>query len=368
MTTTVKFRAERDNLLNLIATPARAAMSRGYSLPVLSGVKVEAANNRLAVTGTDLELTITASGDAPTDTPGTVVLPARLTTDIVRSLEPGVVTVTVENESCRIEGGRSNFDVRVLPVDEFPRLPVPDTSAGTVVDAQEFAKALTQIVPAASTDDARPILTGVLLSEHEGNLRLVATDSYRLATRDLPGVGPLQNEDVNVPAHALAEANRLIGKNDKLTVVFDTRSVTFAVGDTVLTSVLIEGEFPPYKRLIPDSHPNSLTVERQHFIEAVSRVSLLAKEATPIRMAMSADGVELRAITQDVGEAVEPVDGIFTGTDLTCAFNAHYMRQGLESCTGDTVTLFTNDALKPALLRSQSDPTFTYLLMPVRVS
>jgi DNA polymerase-3 subunit beta len=368
MTTTVQFRGERDTLLATITNPGRAAATRGYSLPVLTGLRVEAANNRIAVTGTDLELTITASGDAMTDVPGTVVLPARLTADIIRSLEPGVVTVTVEDESCKIEGGRSNFDVRVLPADEFPRLAVPDLSAGTVVDGQAFGKALAQVVPAAGTDDARPILTGVLISQNDGDLRLVATDSYRLATRDLPGIGPLQADDVNVPARALAEVGRLIGKNEKVTVILGARDVTFASGDTVLTSVLIQGEFPPYKRLIPDTLPNSLTVEREHFIEAVTRVSLLAREATPIRMAMTADGVELRAITQDVGEAVEPVDGIFSGNDLTCAFNPLYMRQGLESCTGDTVTLLTTDALKPALLRSQADPTFTYLLMPVRVS
>lgn len=366
--TTIEFRGERDNLLATISNAARAVANRGTALPILAGVKLEASNNRLAATGTDLETTITSTGDFPTGTPGTAVVPARLTVEILRSLDPGVVHISVEDESCKIEGGRSNFNVRCLPAEEFPRLPIIDTTNGILVDAQAFGVALNQVAPAASADDARPILTGVLLSENEGDLRLVATDSYRLAVRDVPGVGPLQPDDALIPARAISEVARLIGKHEKLSVVFAPRQVTFAVGDTVLTSVLIEGAFPPYRRLIPDNGPNALTVERSHFIEVVSRIALLAREATPVRMAMTSDGVEVRAITQDVGEAVETVDGIFTGTDLVCAFNAAYLKAGLESCTGETVTLITTDALKPALLRSQDDNTFTYLLMPVRVS
>lgn len=369
MTTILSIRGERDNLLTLLSTASRGAAARGYSLPVLGGLKIQATlDNKVRVTGTDLELTLVTVGDAMADTPGTAVLPARLTTDIIRSLEPGVVTLTVEDDNCVIKGGRSDFQVRCLPADEYPRLTDPDLSTGTLVDAQAFAAALKQVTPAASNDDARPILTGVLLTGKDGDLRLVATDSYRLAVRDLAGVGRLQEHDALIPAHAMAEVARLVGKNEKVNVIFDERQVSFAIGDTVLTSVLIEGEFPPYERLIPATHPNTLTVDREHFIEAVSRVALLAKEATPIRMAMTDEGVELRAVTQDVGEAVEPVEGTFQGVDLTCAFNPVYMKAGLEACTGETVTLHTIDALKPALLKSQDDPAFTYLLMPVRVS
>jgi DNA polymerase-3 subunit beta len=140
------------------------------------------------------------------------------------------------------------------------------------------------------------------------------------------------------------------------------------VGGTRLTTVLIEGEFPPYERLIPQAQPNRLTVGREVLLEAVRRVKLLAREATPVRLAMSNDGLELVAVTQDVGQAHESLDAKFEGTELTVAFNPEYLVQGIEVAPGDEVTIETVDALKPALLRVPEHPEFLYLLMPVRVS
>jgi len=364
----VKFRCERDVLVEALGTAGRAAAGRGTSLPVLSGVRVELTGDQLRLTGTDLELTISVEVAVSGDGDGVVVLPGRLASDIVRALPAGSVSVEVADEEARISAARSEFSLRLLPADEFPRLTEATGDPVTLAGA-ELAAALTQVVRAASSDDARPILTGVLLAAEAGGLRLVATDSYRLAIRDLPGTTVLsEGQHVLVPSRALQELARVLTGDEELSVRLGEREASFEVGGTRLTTVLIEGEFPPYERLIPQAQPNRLTVGREVLLEAVRRVKLLAREATPVRLAMSNEGLELVAVTQDVGQAHESLDAKFEGTELTVAFNPEYLVQGIEVAPGDEVTIETVDALKPALLRVPEHPEFLYLLMPVRVS
>ncbi len=364
----MKFRCERDVLVEALGSAGRAAAGRGTSLPVLSGVRVELSGDRLRLTGTDLELTISVEIAVAGDEDGVTVLPGRLASDIVRALPGGSVEVEVSDDEARIAAGRSDFSLRVLPADEFPRVAEP-TGEPVSLPSAELATALSQVVRAASSDDARPILTGVLLAAEAGGLRLVATDSYRLAVRDLPGTNVLaEGQHVLVPSRALQELSRVLAGGDTLNVRLGERDASFEVGGTRLTTVLIEGEFPPYERLIPQTQPNRLTVGREVLLEAVRRVKLLAREATPVRLAMSGDGLELVAVTQDVGQAHESLDAKFEGTELTVAFNPDYLLQGIEVAPGDEVTIETVDALKPALLRVPEHPEFLYLLMPVRVS
>lgn len=364
----MKFRCERDVLVEALGSAGRAAAGRGTSLPVLAGVRVELTGDSLRLTGTDLELTISVVVEVSGSGDGVAVLPGRLASDIVRALPAGSVEVEVSDEQARISAGRSEFSLRVLPAEEFPRVAEAAGEPVTLASA-ELATALNQVVRAASNDDARPILTGVLLASEAGGLRLVATDSYRLAVRDLPGTSVLaEGQQVLVPSRALHELARLLATGDTLTVRLGERDASFEVGGTRLTTVLIEGEFPPYERLIPQAQPNRLTVGREALLEAVRRVKLLAREATPVRLAMSDDGLELVAVTQDVGQAHESIDAKFEGSELTVAFNPEYLLQGVEVAPGDEVAIETVDALKPALLRAPEHPDFLYLLMPVRVS
>ena len=272
-------------------------------------------------------------------------------------------------DEAHIRAGRFESSIRLLPADEFPRLAMPADDAVTLA-ANDFASALHQVVPAASADDARPILTGVLLAAEAGGLRLVATDSYRLAVRDLPGASVMgEGQSVLVPSRALKELERLLGSAEEITLRLGEREASFEVGGLRLTTRLIEGEFPNYRGLIPASHPNQLTVGREVLVEAVRRVKLMAREPnTPVRLAMSADGLELVAITQDVGQAHEQVDAGYSGEELTVAFNPDYLLSGVEVSPGDEITLFTVDAQKPAVIRAQGAEDFLYLLMPVRVS
>jgi len=363
----VKFRCERDLLAEAVATAGRAATGRTGSLPVLSGVRLELSGDQLTITGTDLELTIQLSMTVGGEFDGAAVLPARLVSDIIRSLGDPRVEVAAQADEVVISAGRSRFAVRPLSLDDYPKLSSPAPNAVTL-PAAEFGEALRQVVRAASTDEARPILTGVMLASEGDGLRLVATDSYRLAVRDLTGTAVLgSDQKVIVPSRALQELQRLLGAEAELTLRLGEREATFEIGGTRLTTRLIEGEFPNYRQLIPQSYPNVLTVQRDTLLDAIRRVKILAKDATPVRLQQTTDGLTLTAITQDVGTAADELDAHFDGGELVVAFNPDYLAAGVEAANAEEVTLQTLDALKPAIVRGVGRDDFLYLLMPVRV-
>jgi DNA polymerase-3 subunit beta len=341
------------------------------------------AGDRLTLTGSDLDLTIQVAVTVAGNGDGVTVLPARLAGDIIRALEPGAVHVEVSDTEASIASGRSHFSVRVLPADDFPRVAEAPPEQVTL-DAAALVDALRQVVPAASHDDARPILTGVLMAAEGDGLRLVATDSYRLAVRDLAGVSVLrEGQSVLVPSRALGELARLLAGADSVSLRLGERDATFEVGSfdasshaggdatatgTRLTTRLIEGQFPNYRQLIPEHHPNRLTVGREPLLDALRRVKLLAREAIPVRLELRAGTVQLSAVTQDVGQAEEEIDAKYEGTEMGISFNPEYLVDGIEAVAGDEVTLETLDGLKPAVVRAVGRDDYLYLLMPIRVS
>lgn len=365
----MKFRCERDTLVDALGAAGRAVANRGGVLPVLSGLRVELEGDRLQLTGSDLELTIEVELEVAGERDGVAVLPSKLAVDLVRSVGDPRVEIEIEDDEARITAGRFESSLRLLPSDEFPLLSTP-TEDAVRITAGDFVEALRQVVPAASSDDARPILTGVLMAAEADGLRLVATDSYRLAIRDLPGTSVLrEGQSVLVPSRALKELERVLGSADEVTLRVGEREATFEVGGLRLTTRLIEGSFPSYQSLVPSSLPNRLTVGREVLAEAVRRVKLMAREPnTPVRLSMSSDGLELIAITQDVGQAHEQIDAGYEGEELVVAFNPEYLLSGVEVTPGDEITLDTVDAQKPAVIRPASSQEFLYLLMPVRVS
>ena len=365
----MKFRCERDVLADALATARRAAATRSTGLQVLSGLRLELQGSHLTVTGTDLELTIQCSIEVSAVTEGSAVIPGALSADIVRSFDAGAVEMEVDGDEVSINSGRSQFSVRTLPVEEFPRLPEPG-GRGVSLPAAELAEALRQVVRAASTDESRPILTGVRLEPAEGGgLRLVATDSYRLALRDLAGTEVLSGDQrVLVPAKALSELVRAIGHAGDVVVSLGEREVSFQADGVRLTTRLIEGEFPNYRQLIPSSYPNRITVGKDAFLDAIRRVKLLAGDSKNVRISLQAGGLQLSAVSQEWGQASEYLDADYNGAEFVVAFNPDYLSSGVEAISGDEVSLDTMDAMKPAVLRNPADPSYLYLLMPVRVS
>jgi DNA polymerase-3 subunit beta len=378
----VKFRCERDSLVEVLTTAGRAVSSRTSTSMALGGVRIEARDNHLGVVGTDLDLTVHASTEAIGIADGVCVAPAKLLADIVRSLEPGAVTVESEGEKVEIGAARSRFSLRTFPVDDFPSLPEPPQPA-TFLPAAHLASALRQVVRAASSDDARPLLTGVLIAAEGGGIRLVATDSYRLAMRDIEGSDALTDaSQILVPARALAELQRLsalgsTSKEDgegntegpKVGLSIGEHDVTFAAGNVKVSTRLLDGSYPDYRQLIPAEYPNRLHVGKDSLLDALRRVRLLVRDnTTPVRLSMRGGGVDLTVVSQEVGDASETVDADFEGTDLTIAFNPTYLIDGVEAVSGDEVLLETVDATKPATVRAAEETNFHYLLMPVRVS
>ena len=363
----MKFRCERDVLAEALTTAGRAATNRTGTLPVLAGVRIDVAGDVLTITGTDLELTIRLSVEVGGEADGSVVVPARLVGDIVRALPAGAVEVAAGDDDVSISAGRSQFAVRPLSLDDYPAQAEPAAEAVTL-PAAAVAEALHQVVRAASSDDARAVLTGVLLSAEDEGLRMVATDAYRLAVRDLPESEVLASgQKVLIPARALGELQRVIGDADELTVRLGEREAAFECGGTRLTTRLIEGEFPNYRNLLPSSQPNVLTVPKEALQEAIRRVKILAQDSTPVRLTLGGDTVQLTAITQDVGNAAEEIDASYEGTEMTVAFNPDYLAAGIDAIDSDDVTLATMDPMKPAVLRGVGRDDYLYLLMPVRV-
>jgi DNA polymerase-3 subunit beta len=384
----VKFRCERDSLVEVLTTAGRAVSSRTTSSMALAGVRIESEGNRLMVIGTDLDLTVHVSTEAIGLSDGVCVAPSKLLTDIVRSLEPGAVTIEAEQDKIEISAARSRFSLQTFPADDFPSLPEPPAPT-TLLPARSLVNALRQVVRAASNDDARPLLTGVLMAAEGTGIRLVATDSYRLALRDIEvGNEALSTTQILVPARALAELQRLSAlsvdaKDPKgvpdnadgtkpepmVGLSIGEHDVTFTAGDVQVSTRLLDGTYPDYRQLIPAEYPNRLHVGKDSLLDALRRVRLVVRDnMTPVRLSMRQGGVDLTVVSQEVGDASETVDADFEGIDLTIAFNPTYLIDGVDAVMGDEVLLETIDATKPATVTGAEQSEFRYLLMPVRVS
>lgn len=364
----VKFRCEREILANALATAGRGATNSTGTSPVLAGIRLDVADDTLTVTGTDLELTIRARVPVGIDAPGSVVVPARLVADIVKSLPAGSVEMSLEGEQLEIAAQRSRFEVRPMAVADFPVIADP-TSDPVVLPVDTMTDALRQVVRAASTDESRQQLTGVLIVAEEDAVRMVATDSYRLAVRDIDKGTLLQTgQQVLVPARALNEVQRLLSGATELRVFLGERDAVFEVGDVRLTTRLIASDYPNYRNLLPSSYPNVVTVGREALLDALRRARLLAQGGTtPVRLQLESDHIRLQAVTTDVGEATELIDASYEGEAMTVAFNPDYLVAGVDAVDGDEVRLAVVDPMKPAVLRGVGHDDYLYLLMPVRV-
>jgi DNA polymerase-3 subunit beta len=359
----VRIRGERDDLADLFSRANRALAAR-TALPVLQGLWCEAGGGRLKVTGTDLEITVHTSGPVEVLEEGKAVIPGRLLGEAVRKMPAGVVTIGVTEGEVEIIGKGPRFSIRLLNLDDYPNLDESPVE-GVEIDGDELATALAQVVVAASSDAARPILTGVLFEAGEDGLRVVATDGYRLAVRDLPGMGVIGQ--ALVPARGLRELARTVGAG-RVTAGMTGREAVFTSERGSLRLRLIEGTFPKYRSLLPESYSTQIILDKESILEALGRASLVAEDHIPVRMKIGEGGVEVTVTRQDVGGEAEHLAGDFTGEEeVLIAFNPRFLADGVGAVAGDKIRLRVIDGLKPSVIDGDDNGGFLYLLMPVRI-
>lgn len=359
----MKIRGERDDLAELFSRANRAVAARS-ALPVLQGLLCEVAAGSLTVTGTDLEVTVQTSGPVEVMEEGRAVIPGRLLAEAVRKMPPGVVTLSVGGGDAEIQGKGPKFTLRTLSLDDYPNLDVSPVD-GVEVDGDELINALNQVVVASSSDSARPILTGVLFEPGEEGLRLVATDSYRLSVRDLPGMGSIGSG--LVPARGLRELGRTIGA-PKIQAGMASREAVFTSERGTVRLRLIEGSFPKYRSLLPESYPSHVVMGKEALLDALGRATLVAEDHIPVRLKIGNGGVEVNVTRQDVGGEVEYLEAEFSGPEeILIAFNPRYLQDGVSVLNGDQVRIRMIDPLKASVLDDGGEGGFLYLLMPVRI-
>ena len=360
----MRIRAERDDLADIFSRANRAIGTR-TAVPVLQGLLCDVSGSHLWVTGTDHEMTVKAATEVEVMDEGRSVIPGKLLADAVRRMPPGPVTIGVTDGEIEIIGKGPRFSVRPLNVEDFPEIG-ESAGEGVEVDGEELAEAINQVVVAASTDSARPILTGVLFESSTEGLRMVSTDSYRLAVRDLGGVG-LEGTGL-VPARGLRELPRTIGAT-KVTARLGEREAVFSSDKGTLRLRLIEGTFPKYRSLLPESYPNQVVVRKEDVLDALGRVSLVAEDHIPVRLKLTEGGVEVTVTRQDVGGESEHLPGTFTGSDeeVSVAFNPRYLADGVGAIVGDEVRIQVIDGVRPSVVDGGEGQDFLYLIMPVRV-
>ena len=360
----MRIRAQRDDLADVLGRANRAVGSR-TALPVLQGLLCEVSGTTLRVTGTDLDMTVRTQAEVEVIEEGRAVIPGRLLSEAVRKMPAGQVTIGVSDTDIEIQGNGPRFTLRPLDVEDFP-VQEEVVSEGVEVDGEELADAISQVTIAASGDGARPILTGVLFESSEEGLRMVATDSYRLAKRDLAGVG-LEGTAL-VPARGLRELARTIGA-PKVTAQLRDREAVFSSDRGTLRLRLIDGNFPKYQSLLPKTYPNQVVLNKEELLDALGRVALVAEDHIPVRLKLMEGGVEVTVTRQDVGGESEHLSGEFTGSDeeVTIAFNPRYLQDGVNAMPGESVRIQVIDSYKPSVLDTGTEGNFLYLLMPVRV-
>ena len=360
----MRIRAQRDDLADVLARANRAVGTR-TALPVLQGLLCEVSGTTLRVTGTDLDVTVRTASEVEVMEEGKAVIPGRLLSEAVRKMPAGTVTIGVSDTDIEIQGNGPRFTLRPLTVEDFP-VQEDVVADGVEVDGEELAEAISQVTVAASTDGARPILTGVLFESSDSGLRMVATDSYRLAMRSLKGVG-LESTGL-VPARGLRELPRSIGAA-KVTAQMRDREAVFTSDKGVLRLRLIDGNFPKYQSLLPETYPNQVILKKEMLLEALGRVTLVAEDHIPVRLNLMDGGVEVSVTRQDVGGETEHLPGDFTGAEeqVSIAFNPRYLQDGVTAVPGDSIRIKVIDAFKPSVIDSGADDDFLYLLMPVRV-
>jgi DNA polymerase-3 subunit beta len=368
----LKLTTKREELVSKLSIVSRAVSTRAAT-QALSGVLLSAGEGRVTLSATDLDMGLETALDADVAEDGSVLLPGRLLAEVARSLADPVVEIASREseQDVEIRSGSSSFHLRVLPAADFPKLPSAGQAEGLKIPAKQLADSIELVARAASRDDMRPVLTGVFVSASGAEMTMVATDSYRLAVKRTELESELGGEiEANIPARALRELGRILASEgvEQATVTLLPNQAVFEAGAILLTTRLIEGQFPNFRQLLPESYEHDVRLPRGDFLEVTRRVSQLAQRNAPLRLSFSSGELTVAAETPDVGDAEETMPAAFEGEALEIGFNPEFLKEGIESVEGEEVLLRLISPLRPGLLQPVEGEDFRYLVMPIRLN
>ena len=367
----MKLTIKRTELVAKLSIVSRAVSTRAAT-QALSGILLSASESGVALTATDGEMGLRTEMEAGVDGAGTALLPGRLLAELARSLGDESVEIELRDSERDVEirSGGSSFHLRTLPAEDFPHLP-EEGEEPLKIPAAALAETVDLVARAASRDDMRPVLTGVLVSASGQEMTMVATDSYRLAVKRTELESPIGGElEANIPAKALRELGRLVGAGEveEVAVSLLSNQALFRAGAILLNTRLIDGQFPNFRQLLPESYEHDVRLPRAEFLDVVRRVSQLAQRNAPLRLAFSQGELKVSASTPDVGDAEETMPAAFDGEPLEIGFNPEFLRDGIESVAGEEVVLRLISPLRPGLLQPVDNEDFRYLVMPIRLN
>ena len=376
----MKFQVNRDVFSEAVSFAVKL-LPQKTTLPILSGILIDAADGELTLSSFDYEVSAQTQISATVDEPGKILVSGRLLAEIASRLPNAPVTFTTEDGKILVSCGSAHFTLLSMPVEEYPTLPTVSSESG-VLSADVFAAAVSQVAVAASRDDVTPVITGVQLEISQSSLSLVATDRYRVAVRDIEWTASAEvSESLTalVPARTLMEIGKTFGHSGSISVAItnsDERElIAFHADKKTVTSLLIKGNFPPVKRLFPENVDNYAVISTSELIEAVRRVSLVLEREAALRFSFSADGLTLEAIGSEQAQASETIDAFLTGDDTVVYLKPAFLLDGLGAVPSEFVRISltkTDNPNKPGpvLITSQASKdqpgtdNYKYLLQP----
>ena len=376
----MKVNVKQQQLAHCVSMVSRAVSPRS-TLPVLSNILVKTDNGRLRLSATNLELGISCWIGARIEGEGAITVPARTFTDLVSNLPSDQVILTLDNstQTLNVHCGTSETNIKGIDAEEFPPIPEPNLDEGVPLNIVNFKEMVQQVAFAASNDEARPVLTGVLLKLDNEHISMAATDGFRISIREdaIPNAIAKPIEAI-IPARALVELARIIGSGDDMLIMTfppERGQVIFHMDDLELASQLIEGSFPDYRAIIPPNFKTHTTLPTAGLLKACKQAEIIAREGTNVaRLNIIPDSdedapgkLEISAHSEQTGDSENLVDAAVDGIPLLVAFNVRFLREVLEVIKTDNVILETNAANTPGLIRPQGDEHFKHIIMPMHI-
>ena len=359
-------KGELQNALNIVSKGVSARSTQ----PVLSGVLIEAGDDTIVMRTTDLEMSIQFEVAALVEEKGKGVVPCKLFGDIIKSLPDYAIRVELGEEEANITCDASSFSIRALTPDEFPEFPHVEASSQIAVPFDKFSSMVRRVSRAVSRDESRPILTGILIEAEGDTLRLVATDSYRLAVTSANVPGAAGDFSAVISGNFLSDLAALPKSGEDIVIAVSDNQIVVDYQNTVFINRRIEGSYPPYRQLIPAGYTMRMEIPTSEFSQAVKRAALMGSSGSSMKVSADPDGgfIQLSATTQDVGSVRETLNCSGEGEATEIAFNCSYVIDGLSAVESDMVYLETQSSNRPGILRAIGGDEYWYLVMPVRIS